>query len=79
MFTFWLLESNIGPQTVFPIPQGIINHSGKNTLAISLWAFASSGGSITQLSLNTTGTYQTGYQTVESVPQPSYTARPNAF
>ncbi|KUL83112.1 hypothetical protein ZTR_11010 [Talaromyces verruculosus] len=78
-YQFGVYESNIGPQTVFPIPQGIINHSGKNTLAISLWAFASSGGSITQLSLNTTGTYQTGYKTVESVPQPSYTARPNAF
>ncbi|KAF7353098.1 Beta-galactosidase [Mycena venus] len=30
--------NNIGPQTSFPVPQGILNYNGVNTLGISLWA-----------------------------------------
>ncbi|KAH9913003.1 uncharacterized protein BXZ73DRAFT_107089 [Epithele typhae] len=30
--------ANVGPQTRFPVPQGILNYNGKNTVAIALWA-----------------------------------------
>ncbi|EKM56228.1 glycoside hydrolase family 35 protein [Phanerochaete carnosa HHB-10118-sp] len=30
--------ANIGPQAKFPVPSGILDHSGKNTVAIALWA-----------------------------------------
>ncbi|PCH40579.1 glycoside hydrolase family 35 protein [Wolfiporia cocos MD-104 SS10] len=30
--------ANIGPQTRFPVPQGILNYQGTNTVAVALWA-----------------------------------------
>ncbi|KAI8800634.1 glycoside hydrolase superfamily [Cladochytrium replicatum] len=39
----WLLGryiNNFGPQTEFPIPEGILNHRGHNTLAIAVWDFS---------------------------------------
>ncbi|KZT69507.1 glycoside hydrolase family 35 protein [Daedalea quercina L-15889] len=30
--------ANIGPQTKFPVPQGILDYQGTNTVAIALWA-----------------------------------------
>ncbi|KAI0070921.1 hypothetical protein K474DRAFT_1669569 [Panus rudis PR-1116 ss-1] len=30
--------ANVGPQTKFPVPQGILDYSGKNTVAVALWA-----------------------------------------
>ncbi|KAI0687065.1 glycoside hydrolase superfamily [Earliella scabrosa] len=30
--------ANVGPQTRFPVPQGILNYNGKNTVAVALWA-----------------------------------------
>ena len=33
--------ANIGPQTIFPVHKGILDHSGDNTLAISLWSLGS--------------------------------------
>jgi len=31
----------LGPQSVFPVPQGILDYDGPNTVAISLWALES--------------------------------------
>lgn len=30
--------ANIGPQTAFPVHEGILNYHGENTIAISLWS-----------------------------------------
>ncbi|KAH9831459.1 glycoside hydrolase superfamily [Rhodofomes roseus] len=30
--------ANIGPQTKFPVPQGILDYQGTNTVAVALWA-----------------------------------------
>ncbi|KAH9948330.1 glycoside hydrolase superfamily [Amylocystis lapponica] len=30
--------ANIGPQTKYPVPQGILDYNGTNTLAVALWA-----------------------------------------
>ncbi|KAH9915075.1 glycoside hydrolase superfamily [Fomitopsis serialis] len=30
--------ANIGPQTKYPVPQGILNYQGTNTIAVALWA-----------------------------------------
>lgn len=35
---FGKLISDLGPQTYFPIPRGVLNFEGENTLAISLWS-----------------------------------------
>lgn len=35
--------SHIGPQTEFPIPPGIINNAGPNTIGIAIWAQEEAG------------------------------------
>ncbi|KAI0790316.1 glycoside hydrolase superfamily [Irpex lacteus] len=34
--------ANFGPQTKFPVPTGILNHNGKNTVALALWQLTGS-------------------------------------
>ncbi|KAK7987585.1 Gti1/Pac2 family-domain-containing protein [Apiospora arundinis] len=50
---------HIGPQTVFPIPPGIINNRGNNTLAVSLWAQTGAGAKLDDVKLVSYGQYQT--------------------
>lgn len=35
--------NNIGPQTKFPVPEGILNYQGTNWVAVTLWAQESEG------------------------------------
>ncbi|KAK3940357.1 family 35 glycosyl hydrolase [Diplogelasinospora grovesii] len=53
---------HIGPQTKFPIPPGVINNRGENTLAISLWAQTDSGARLDAVELVSYGQYQTGFE-----------------
>ncbi|KAG8737249.1 hypothetical protein FRC10_008399 [Ceratobasidium sp. 414] len=39
---FGRFASNYGPQTVFPIPEGIINHRGENDVLLTLWSLGQS-------------------------------------
>jgi hypothetical protein len=49
-YQFGKYVHNVGPQDTFPVPQGILNYSGKNWVAVSLWAMESAGAK-TDLSL----------------------------
>ncbi|KJR80793.1 beta-galactosidase [Sporothrix schenckii 1099-18] len=42
---------HIGPQTRFPVPPGILNMHGNNTLALSLWAMTSAGARLDKVAL----------------------------
>lgn len=53
---------HIGPQTVFPIPPGVINNRGENTLAISLWAMTDAGAALSAVDLISYGAYQTDFE-----------------
>ncbi|OJI81931.1 hypothetical protein ASPTUDRAFT_933791 [Aspergillus tubingensis CBS 134.48] len=53
---------HIGPQTKFPIPPGIINNRGQNTLALSVWAQTDAGAKLDTVELFTYGLYQTDFQ-----------------
>ncbi|KAF2186572.1 glycoside hydrolase family 35 protein [Zopfia rhizophila CBS 207.26] len=52
---------HIGPQTRFPIPPGIVNTRGPNTLSISLWAQTDSGAKLSTVGLFEYGRYQSGF------------------
>lgn len=52
---------HIGPQTKFPIPPGVINNRGLNTLALSLWAMTDAGANLTTVELFSYGAYQTDF------------------
>lgn len=51
----------IGPQTRFPIPPGVINNRGLNTLALSLWAMTDKGANLNTVELISYGAYQTDF------------------
>lgn len=51
----------IGPQTRFPIPPGVINNRGTNTLAVALWAQTDAGAKLSNAELFAYGQYQTGF------------------
>jgi hypothetical protein len=52
---------HIGPQTRFPIPPGIINTRGTNTLSLSVWAQTDSGAKLTEVKLVKYGVYESGF------------------
>ena len=50
---------HIGPQTRFPVPPGIINNRGSNTIGLSLWAQSGAGARLDGVKLLSYGVYQT--------------------
>lgn len=52
---------HIGPQTVFPVPPGIVNNKGSNHLAVSLWAMTDAGAALESIELVSYGSYQTDF------------------
>lgn len=71
--------SNIGPQTEYPVPEGIWNYQGQNWLAVSLWALEATGGSIESIELIAGETVQTGRDQVEVVDSPAWSERAGAY
>ncbi|KAJ7638480.1 glycoside hydrolase family 35 protein [Roridomyces roridus] len=78
-YSFGKYVNNIGPQSVFPVPQGILNYNGLNTLAISLWANDAGGARIDSLALKLTAQIESSMGAVENQPLTVWTSRPGAF
>ena len=78
-YQFGKFINNIGPQYSFPVPEGVLNYSGVNYIALSLWSLSSAGSAVESLQLISTATIQSGFGTVALSPQPTWTARPGAY
>jgi hypothetical protein len=52
---------HIGPQTRFPIPPGIINMQGDNTLSLAVWAQTNAGAKLKTLKLIEYARYESGF------------------
>jgi hypothetical protein len=52
---------HIGPQTRFPIPPGILNMQGENTLSVAIWAHTNAGARLNTLRLIEYGRYESGF------------------
>ncbi|KAF2704979.1 glycoside hydrolase family 35 protein [Pleomassaria siparia CBS 279.74] len=52
---------HIGPQTRFPIPPGIINTKGENTLSVLVWAQTDAGAKLSTLRLFEYARFQSGF------------------
>ncbi|KAJ4990398.1 glycosyl hydrolase family 35 [Stagonosporopsis vannaccii] len=52
---------HIGPQTRFPIPPGILNLQGSNTLSVSVWAQTDAGAKLSTLRLISYARYESGF------------------
>jgi beta-galactosidase GanA len=70
----WLMGryiSNVGPQKSFPIPTGILNPNGVNTIALAVWNADASTGGLGRVSLESYGTYLSPLRT-SMVNSPAY-------
>ncbi|EUC55104.1 glycoside hydrolase family 35 protein [Rhizoctonia solani AG-3 Rhs1AP] len=48
---FGRFTSNFGPQTVYPIPEGILNHRGENDILLTLWSLDAAGAKVANVEL----------------------------
>ncbi|KAJ7283442.1 glycoside hydrolase family 35 protein [Mycena rebaudengoi] len=78
-YQFGRYVNHIGPQRSFPVPQGILNYKGANTLAVSLWAAGAGGAKIEALDLKLTAKVESSMPTVVNPPLTRWAKRPGAF
>lgn len=76
---FGKISSNIGPQTTFPVPEGILNYNGSNYVGITLWALEDTGAKIPGLDLVAGVPVWTSRDKVEFVETPSWVKREGAY
>lgn len=74
----YLAVNNIGPQSSFPVPEGIIDHHGANYVALTLWALDSSGASV-EISLAFNDIIQSGYVQPKVVQGSVWEDRPGKY
>jgi hypothetical protein len=65
--------NNIGPQTVYALPAGILRSHSTNTLAIALWSLDSAGASIPGVTLIQDGTFTSALR-IQDYTAPDYVA-----
>ena len=53
--------NNIGPQTSFPVPEGILHYNGENYVALILWSMETSGVKLQNFELVADTIIQSGY------------------
>ncbi|CAE7074419.1 unnamed protein product [Rhizoctonia solani] len=51
---FGRFTSNFGPQTIYPIPEGILNHRGENDILLTLWSLDAASAKVANLELTPT-------------------------
>ena len=68
---------HIGPQTRFPVPPGVVNNRGLNTLCLSIWAQDDEGARLDSVRFFSYGVYQSdfGFNRDWSRLQPGWTDR----
>lgn len=76
---FFNLVNNLGPQTAFPIPEGILNHEGDNHIALTVWAQDKEGARLGKLELVPTSIIRSGYNRPQAAPQPLWTKRAQSY
>lgn len=78
-FQFGKYVSNIGPQTEFPVPEGILNYKGDNWIGLALWALDDVGAKVPGFTLKAGTPVQSSRRKVEFVRGPSYSKRQEAY
>lgn len=79
-YQFGRYTSNVGPQTAFPVPEGVLRYNGENWLGIALWALGSDGASVPGLEWTVGATPAlTGRSAVTDVEAPAWTERVGAY
>lgn len=78
-YQFGKYVHNVGPQDVYPVPQGIWDYNGTNYFAVSLWALEADGAKVGNLSLVAGPVIQSGFGPVALSPMDGWALREGAY
>lgn len=78
-YQFGKYVNNVGPQTAFPVPEGILDYRGTNYVALSLWGSDGGGNRLAGLRLVETARVQWGFGEVELSPMGGWVKRKGAY
>ncbi|KAM0718146.1 hypothetical protein Q7P37_006478 [Cladosporium fusiforme] len=73
------LVHHLGPQTKFPVPQGILNYEGANYIAVTLWAQETEGAKLEGLELVADVAIQSGFRKPRLSWDDVWSERPGAY
>lgn len=78
---FGKFVNHIGPQTSFPVPEGILDYKGENWIGLMIWHMEESGGvpPVLAFSLEVGEPVLTGRQPVTLVESPPWSTRGGAY
>ncbi|MEU9324588.1 beta-galactosidase [Streptomyces canus] len=68
----------LGPQHTFPVPNGILNPNGRNSIAIAVWNLDGSTGGLGKVSLTDYGSYASSLRVAQN-DSPRYDSRKYAM
>ncbi|KAJ4296789.1 hypothetical protein N0V90_006837 [Kalmusia sp. IMI 367209] len=71
--------NNVGPQTKFPVPQGILDYSGTNYVGVAVWGLDDGATKLGGLELGPDAFIATGLGKVGVVDGDKYSARKGAY
>jgi hypothetical protein len=71
--------NNLGPQTVFPVPEGILNYNGWNDVSLTLWSLDAGGARLGGLALVPQAVVMSGYRKPDLVDSPAWEERVGAY
>jgi hypothetical protein len=77
-WNFGRFVSNIGPQTRFPVPEGILDYQGENWIGLAVWTLAV-GAKLPDFELSAGQPVLTGREPVKLVDSPTWQARDGAY
>ncbi|KAG5927035.1 hypothetical protein E4U42_002684 [Claviceps africana] len=78
-FQFGKYASNIGPQTEFPVPEGILNYRGDNWIGLAVWSLEDTGARVSGFALRAGTPVQTSRERVSLVEGPLYAERVGSY
>ena len=78
-YQFGKYISNIGPQTSFLVPEGILDYHGKNWLALTLWALEEAGAGFQDFRVSADAVIESGYGSPDLSPMPRWSSRAGAY
>lgn len=78
-FQYGKYVSNIGPQTDFPVPEGILDYRGDNWIGLAVWALDQGGARVPGLRLKAGAAVVTGREGVYLTRGPKYAPRRDAY
>ncbi|KAG7135028.1 beta-galactosidase A like protein [Verticillium longisporum] len=78
-FQFGKFVPHIGPQARFPVPEGILDYHGTNTVGITLWAMEEGGARVEGMAWDVAMVTASGFGDVELTEAPVWEEREGAY